>query len=216
LRAPSETLLSAGRVDYVVGVSIVRGRLPESTRVNAEAPQPARDYSRGNLGSRGRLGAPGTLFLAGLAGALLLVLSEFLTLFDVTALTSVVKTVKGHDQHNFALLVIGLAAALMALGAWRGVSRPAMFALAVLGAITAAIALIGDLPDVSGTSTLAKTYEQATADPGIGFYLETLGAALLLVSGVGQLLMGEPPPPPPPPPEEEGWAEAALGGESGS
>jgi cytochrome b subunit of formate dehydrogenase len=71
----------------------------------------------------------------------------------------------------------------MILGAVRG-ARPAMAALAVLGLAALLIAIVGDVPDLHATGFIGEVYEGAVAGPKAGFYLETLGAVLLLVSGV--------------------------------
>ena len=162
------------------------------------------EYSKGNFSSRAesflsRIGiAPAyvaavALAVVGVAGPLLLVASDFFALYEVRTVTAPVPegTVTGGRNHLYAMVVLGLAAALMAYGAIRGGSRPAMIALAALGVVAAAIALVNDLPDATGESTLNRSfaYASATAYPKIGFYLETLGAALTIIAGVGALLL---------------------------
>jgi hypothetical protein len=84
-----------------------------------------------------------------------------------------------------------VVAAPMAWGAIHGGSRPAMISLAVLGLAAAVIALAFDLPDATGVSTLNRSFAYANAQsfPRVGFYLETLGAVLLLIAGGGTLLL---------------------------
>lgn len=174
------------------------------------------DHSRGNWPSRAarglsatgrgmtaRLGrldldlgylAAGGLAIAAVLGPLLMIVSDFTTLFEVKAVTAVLKdvpggVVSGGRNHSYAMLIIGLVAAPMAYGAIRGGSRAAMVALAALGAVGALIALAVDLPDATGTNTLAKTFAEAKGMPSIGFYLETLGAALTLIAGGGALMI---------------------------
>ena len=135
------------------------------------------------------------LAAAGFLGAVLLVVSDFLTLFDVQTAAGVTVpdgSVTGHENHSFAMVLLGLAALPMAYGATAGESRPAMAGLAALGFIAAIVALAFDLPDATGTNTLARTFENATGHPKLGFYLETLGAVLLLVSGGGRLVLTAP------------------------
>ncbi|HVE67257.1 MAG TPA: hypothetical protein VNB64_01625 [Solirubrobacteraceae bacterium] len=135
------------------------------------------------------------LALAAFAGALLLMLSDFLTLFDVQTAAGVSVpegSVKGHENHSFAMVLLGVAALPMAYGATVGGSRPAMAGLAFLGAIAIVVALAFDLPDATGTNTLARTFENATGTPKTGFYLETLGAVLLVFSGGGGLVLSAP------------------------
>lgn len=132
---------------------------------------------------------------AGFLGAVLLVLSDFLTLFEVQTAAGVTVpdgSIKGHENHSFAMVLLGVAALPMAYGATAGGSRPAMTGLAALGLIAIVVALAFDLPDATGTNTLARTFESATGHPKLGFYVETLGAVLLLVSGAGRLILTAP------------------------
>jgi hypothetical protein len=128
--------------------------------------------------------------LAGGAGGLLVLASEFAPLMRVNVGTTVISSVAGHDQHGFGLLLIAAAALLMVVGIARGGSRPAAAAALALGVITMLIAVVGDLPDTRQTGVVGERYEQASAAPGAGFYLETLGATLLIVAGAGTLLLG--------------------------
>jgi hypothetical protein len=162
------------------------------------------EYSRGSRPARGRAardpqggsGDLGTtarrlriaLLLAGFAGGVLLIAADFLTLFQIKVVTTVVKESTGADNHSYALVLLGATALLMAYGAARG-SRPALLALAALGLVTAFVVLAIDLPDVRRTGVVGERYSDAAASARIGFYVETLGLALLLVSGVGGLLL---------------------------
>jgi hypothetical protein len=132
------------------------------------------------------------LLAGGFLGAGLLIAADFLTLFQIKVVTTVAKESTGADNHSYALVLIGATALVMAYGAARG-SRPAMVALAVLGLVAAFVAFAIDLPDVRRTGVIGQRYSDAAASAGIGFYAETLGLALLVVSGVGGLLLsGEP------------------------
>lgn len=139
-----------------------------------------------------RLAATGLAVAAGL-GVVALVVSDFLVLFEVRTITAVVPggRVTGGANHAYAMLIVGLVAAPMAFGALAGGSRPAMIALAVLAAVAVGIALIKDLPVATGPSTLkqAQAYQSTNAVPQAGFFVETLGAALLLVAGGGTLML---------------------------
>jgi hypothetical protein len=95
----------------------------------------------------------------------------------------------GWDRHGPALVLIALFAAAMIMGAVRG-ARPAMVALAVLGLVALLIAVVGDVPDLHATGFIGEVYEDAAAGPKAGFYLETLGAVLLLASGVLMFALG--------------------------
>ena len=141
------------------------------------------------------------LAIAAVAGVLCLVIATFSTVIEITVgTTSKIADrdteLSGWDRHSFALVLIGLFALLMTAGALRG-ARPAMAAVAVAGIVVLLIALIGDLPDVHKTGVIGQLYDNARANPKLGYYLETLGGALLLLSGGGLLLLGggtEPPP----------------------
>jgi hypothetical protein len=140
--------------------------------------------------------ASAALLIAGIAGALLLIVADFSTLFEVKAVTAVLESRKGGAHHSYALVLIGAVALPMVAGASLGGSRPAAIALIVLGLIALVIVLAVDLPDVHSTG-LTRTFAEAEASPKSGFYIETLGVALVLVAGMGNLLFTRPPPPPP-------------------
>jgi hypothetical protein len=132
------------------------------------------------------------LAVLGAVGAALLIVSEFTTVTHVKVITVVLPgtAVSGFDQNSGAMLILGVAALPMLLGAALGASRPAMAAAALIGLIALLIALIGDLPDVTRVGTiLRERYEDAKAEPQTGFYLETLGAVLLLIAGGALLLV---------------------------
>jgi hypothetical protein len=167
--------------------------------VSEAAPGTTRQDSRKQRASRPVLSGSDALGLAlavaAFAGAVLLVLSDFMTLFDVHTAAGVTVPdgiVKGHENHSFAMVLLGVAALPMAYGATVGGSRPAMAGLAALGAIAVIVALAFDLPDATGTNTLARTFENATGTPKTGFYMETLGAVLLVVAGGGGLVLSAP------------------------
>jgi hypothetical protein len=142
------------------------------------------------------------LAIAALAGALCLIIATFSTIIEITVgTTSKIADrdteLSGWDRHSVSLLLIAVFALLMTAGALRG-ARPAMAAVAVAGIVVLLIALIGDLPDVHKTGVVGQLYDNARANPKIGYYLETLGGALLLLAGGGLLLLGAPAPEAPP------------------
>ena len=135
------------------------------------------------------------LAIAALAGALCLFVATFSTLIEITVgttakLANIDTERSGYDRHSVALILIGVFALVMAAGALRG-ARPAMGAVAAAGIAVLLIALIGDLPDVHKTGVVGELYDNARANPKIGYYLETLGGALLLLAGGGLLLLGD-------------------------
>jgi hypothetical protein len=135
------------------------------------------------------------LALAGL-GAVVLIVAEFTPLLEV-------RTVQGNSlpngvvttgpHHSYALIPLALLALLLAYGGARGGSRPALIALGTVGLVVALIALLGDLPDTSKQDLVgspARGLYEGKAAPRIGMYLETLGAALLIVAAGAGLVLG--------------------------
>jgi hypothetical protein len=135
------------------------------------------------------------VLVLGLAGGVAMVIAEFLPVWSVDVVTASCEDLadpdladtcvrSGYEEHAFALLVIGAFTLVMAWGAGIGGSRPAGIALAVLGGVVLAIALIGDAPDVDRTGSIGLRFDQATASAGAGFYLEIVGGALALAAGL--------------------------------
>ena len=122
---------------------------------------------------------------------MLLIVAEFLPLYEIRAITAVPeggsKSTGAH--HGYALAVIGLALVPMAWGAVRGGSRPAAIACLVLSVIALFVALAIDLPDLNETGLIGRTYDQAEARPRVGFFVETLGATLALLGAIGTLVL---------------------------
>jgi hypothetical protein len=182
--------------------------------MNATPPEAKSEYSRAGRGSgplfRGggdgvtgrEIAASGPLRVGLLAGgslgALLLAVAEFTALFriHVAASGTHVKSVGTGSHHSYAMLLIAVCAAALAWGIWRVGSRPALLGLGVLGVAALLIALLGDLPDASATGLVMSGghYVNASSTLSAGFYLETLGAVMLLFTSVwGFLLIGAPP-----------------------
>lgn len=129
-------------------------------------------------------------------GVVLLTIADFTTVFEVTvgSLEVVRRSATGGDNHGYALLVVAVVAAAMALLALRG-ARPPAVALVVLGGVALAIALAVDLPDTRGSGDLPESlaYENARARAGAGFTLEIAGGALLVAGGGLLLVFGSSP-----------------------
>ncbi|HEX7297393.1 MAG TPA: hypothetical protein VF257_00215 [Solirubrobacteraceae bacterium] len=128
------------------------------------------------------------------AGLICLLLATFTTVIGITVGTT--SKVPGHDthlsgwdRHGPALIVVAAFAAIVLVGALRG-ARPAMAALAALGLAALLIVVVGDVPDLDETGFVGEAYEGASAGPQAGFYLETLGAVLLLAAGGLMLFLG--------------------------
>jgi hypothetical protein len=136
--------------------------------------------------------------LAGAAfvGSILLIVADLSTLIEIKVLTVSKDSISGGSHHSYALLILGLFALPMAYGATRGGSRPAMAALAAIGAVALVIMLAVDLPDIHKTGVIGQRFTDASASPKTGFYLETLGAFLLLIAGSAGLFLSSPGRPP--------------------
>jgi hypothetical protein len=196
---------SRARTNFLRGLSPNAGLCVEclhrkKAHAWAAAPAARNDYSIGPVAARasetpvpGRLPRLLTrywLLLPLVAGAALLIVAEFLPLYEIRTITTVPeggRTSTG-AHHGYALLVVGIAMLPMAVGAVRGGSRPAAFALLVLSAIALFVALAIDLPDLNETGLIGRTYDQAEARPRVGFFVETLGATLALLGSIGTLL----------------------------
>jgi hypothetical protein len=141
-----------------------------------------------------------------LAAAALLIVSEFLTLREIKAITAVIETKTAGAHHGYALLVVGIALAAMSWGAVIGRSRPAAYAVAGLAVVALFIVFAIDAPKVGAEGLTAQRYEEAKASPKIGFYLESAGAVLALIGAVGLFLL---------PPEREKRRHAPSRSEEG-
>ena len=128
------------------------------------------------------------LLAPALAGVLLLVISQFSTLLEIKVITAVVEERSPFDQHGPSLLIIAIFSAVMAFGAVVGRSTPAAVALLALALVAVAITLLVDLPKLDETGLYGERYEAAQSRAGTGFYMETLGAAVLLLSAVAMLV----------------------------
>lgn len=182
--------------------------------MSATPPEASTQYSRGSGASRegktpsdrGRMGVdPGwsaalraAVLGTALLGALLLVLSEFTTLFTVNnALTgNQIKSVGTGSHDSYALIPIALLAIVLAWGAVSTGNRWALVALGAMGIAALLIALVGDLPDARATGTIGNLggFRPAKDTPSVGLFLETVGAIALMVGSVCGLLLGRPAP----------------------
>jgi hypothetical protein len=159
------------------------------------------DDSKGFVPDRSRLPTVLTLraglAAAGLAGAVLLLVASFTSVIDITVgTTSKVldgdTAQSGWDRHGPALVLLALLALFLLASALRG-SRAAMAGLLMCGIVALAIPTIWDRPHLHDTGSVGDVYAEATADPGTGYYLETLGGALVLLSGGALLVLGRTP-----------------------
>ena len=135
------------------------------------------------------------LAILGAIGALCLIASTFATVIRIeVGTTSRVPDFDTHltgwHRHGPALLLLGLFALAMVVGALRG-ARPAAAALVAIGVVALVLVVVVDVPDLNRVGFIGQLYEDAVAGPRIGFYLESAGAALLLAAG-GLLLFAGP------------------------
>lgn len=150
------------------------------------------DYSKGNRGFRTApepSDRPTLALLALAAGAsIVLIVSDFLTLYEIRVVTVVRRTVSGHEHHGYAIALIGAAALGLSLIAALSHDRErtrtaALLGLAALGLAALLIVAASDISRVHSTAPIGEFYDGATASPKLGFFVETLGAVLLLFSG---------------------------------
>jgi len=159
-------------------------------------------------GGRGNGPAPrppaiirGAILIGGLLGALLLLVAEFTTLFEIrtSAGTTPIKSVGTGSHHTYALVPIAVLAVVLSIAVYTAVSRPALLSIGVIAVITLLIALLGDLPDAHVSGLVGggtQHYLTASSTPSAGLYMETLGGVVLLITAVcGFLLLGSPPRP---------------------
>lgn len=182
--------------------------------MNTTRPEADIEYSRGhgalNGDSAPPLRPPGGrprrrsstirwgLLAGGLSGAALLAVAEFTPLFTIhtRAGQTAIKTVPTGSHDSYALLPVALLSALLSLEVWRNRARLALVATGVLGVVALLIALLRDLPDAHATGLVgsaATGLRSASSSPGVGLYLETLGAVVLLITAVCGLLLLAPP-----------------------
>jgi hypothetical protein len=157
---------------------------------------PARDTER----SAGSLAL--IVLALGAGGGILLVLAELSTIVTVDVLTTGTCeeiadpevrdacSVSGFEQHGGALILLGVVAVLMALGAGPGASRPASVALIAIALIVGGIVVARDIPAAGETGLVGLRYEEAEAGASAGLYLECVGAALCALGGTLGLVRG--------------------------
>jgi hypothetical protein len=172
---------------------------PEADTEYSRGPRASKGPQRGAGGAQTRPGnrAPLALVAAVVVGAVLLVVAEFSPLLRVHSgayHAGVVQTIGGGSHHSYALLPVAVLALSMAAVARASGSRLALASIGVLGLVALGVALLGDLPDAHATGLIRQggTYVPASSSVAIGFYLETLGAVILLVGGATGLLLSAP------------------------
>ena len=177
--------------------------------MNATPPEANTKYSRGAVASGGvsRARSDATeaasepthgivsagILGGGLLGALLLLVAEFTTLFkvQVAGATTTVRSVSAGSHHSYAMALIAVCALVLTLAAWRSANRPALLGIGILGITALVIALVVDLHDATATGLVLSSGHlvNASSKPSAGFYLETLGALVLMFTSVWGLVL---------------------------
>ena len=141
------------------------------------------------------------LFLGTVTGAALLIVAEFTTLYreQISTYQSPLSTTGTGSHDSYALIPIAVLAVILAFAVLRAGSRPALLAIGIAGVVALLIALLGDLPDANSSGNLPTPSGQfvaARTTPGVGMYLETTGAIVLIATcGLGFMFLGPPQPP---------------------
>jgi hypothetical protein len=125
----------------------------------------------------------GLLTVVALLAGMLLIVCDFVTLFQIKLRSTVVEEPTGGDQHSYAVAVMGAAIVGAALLARVTEAWPPAAAVAGLGVAALAIALLGDLPDAT-RSDLVRGGRIGEASPALGFWLELAGAVIALSVGL--------------------------------
>jgi hypothetical protein len=139
--------------------------------------------------------ASGLILAATLLAALLLVAAEFATLYQahIATKSTPIESVTVGSHNSYALIPIALLAAAFGLALRRSGARLLLVGIGILGLVALLIALLHDLPDAHAVGLADHNSVNATTTAGVGLYLETLGAILLIAAaGLGLALAGIP------------------------
>lgn len=122
-----------------------------------------------------------------LLGAAVLAASEFMTAFEFTPPGGEpLREVSSADRHNYSMLLLAVGAVIAMVVAITTGARPAVYAVAGLGAVALLIFLVADLPDAGKLGDLSdpiRGFASARAEPQEGFWLEAIGAVTLAIGG---------------------------------
>jgi hypothetical protein len=144
-------------------------------------------YSKGDVSGRAGFSTLRAIAaVLAVVGIVLLVVAEFSPVVRVVvgSLETEKRSVAGHANHGYALLVVAIAAIPLLALALRG-ARAAAAALVALGAVTLVVALAIDLPDTRGSGELRESvvFEDAQAKAGPALALELAGGVALVLAG---------------------------------
>jgi hypothetical protein len=184
----------------------VRERRPGRTTSAREATVDGSRGPRGRFAAlgaalRGSGGVAAAVVSAGAIAALLMVLTEFLTVASVDVASGSCEVItdtspeiadrcflSGFERHGGALILLAALTLFMAWGAAVGRSRPAAFALMGLGAVVVLWAVLVDLPATNDTGGIGPLYANAKAMAGPGLFTELAAGVLAFAAGALRLL----------------------------
>jgi len=196
-RPPGDEFPLSKRLLTGVGLRLERGR--------SELPWKSRRASTisGSMQARAASTPPpgarpiGAVVVLALLAALLLVVAELSTIAAVEVAGNSCEVINdsspdladrcslsGWERHGGALLFLAVVAAAGGIAVRRGNDGPAGAVLLVNGAVALGIALIGDLPETNETGAIGLNFDGATAQAGLGFYLELTAGVLCLLAGL--------------------------------
>lgn len=140
--------------------------------------------------------SPPIALVLALLAAVLLVAAEFTTIASVDVAGNSCEVINdsspeladrcelsGWERHGGALLLLALLGAGAAFAARRG-SRVAGAVVLAVGIIVLGLTLIGDLPETNETGAIGLNFAGATAQAGLGFYLELTGGVIFVLAGI--------------------------------
>lgn len=195
---PSGTRDEYSRKDGASGRVSGRGRAAIALSAQVASAPPAQAAAKPV--TRRRLAFPRGLrpavaVVAG-AGAVLLLVAEFTTLYGVHVArqSAAVEVVSGGSNNSYAMIPIALLAFFLGLAAIGGGGRWSLGALGVVGLVALLISLVGDLPGAQQSNHLIRfdgKFVLGSSSPSAGMYIETLGAVLLVMAAGLGLLFGE-------------------------
>jgi len=128
--------------------------------------------------------------MAILFGAALLIASEFMVTFELTAGGEPQDQQTAADRHSYSLVMLALFAVAGMLVAVTTGRRGAAFATAAFGVAALLLFLLLDLPEAGNTGTVegddgsAVFFATAKAEPQIGFWLEAIGSLTLGLAAI--------------------------------
>ena len=184
---------SSGRLEPAQGAASGPGQGAASGPGSASSGPAWRGRRRRSREVSSRLS--GLILSATLLAALLLVAAEFATLYHahIATKSTPIKSVTVGSHNSYALIPVALLAAAFGLALRRSGARLLLVGIGLLGLVALLIALVHDLPDAHAVGLADHNSVNATTTAGLGLYLETLGAILLIAAGgLGLVLAGIP------------------------